>query len=310
MIGTLLTNFLVPFLIGFLLLNGTTEKYKYQHYNNEILFLHSLLWGFGFVFSVYICWPYFDGWIPISETSAWETIKKFIAAEAAHSAETRNGTFAFFDYLLGKEASGFLLPDHLLAAILLTVITLLLQVIYATIRPSAQEGYLIKAIYKVGDRLERLLYKAKETKTPIMVTLKNRKVYIGFVQGLQEYSPRNKKRYLILLPIQSGSRENESLRYTPVEDYRFFTSFLMEFYEAYQDLKSIAAPKSIRIEKGKHKARVPFPSIELIAEYPMLIDMDEIVTANPWIQEIFDMFGDNRKSKGKNKPKPKSTPKK
>lgn len=284
MTGAILTNFLVPFIIGFLLLIGTSKKYKYQHLNNEILFLHSLLWGFGFTFFIYIVWPCYDATFLISEASYWQTLKQFIAVEFQAS---------------GKKPEVYLLPDYLVAALSLSVVISVLDSIALKIFPWLEDIYLIRATYSLGNRLDRLLYKAKQTRTPLMVTLKNRKVYIGIVLGFQEYSPRNEKRYLSLLPIESGYRESVTLAYEKVEDYRFFTQFLMNFYDTYQKWIPSKKANSFEIEKGRRKAKISLPTVGLIAEYPLLVDMDEILTATPWVQEIYNMFKD-----GKKKPPP------
>jgi hypothetical protein len=68
-----------------------------------------------------------------------------------------------------------------------------------------------------GDDLLRFLYKALIGADLVLITLKNRKFYIGYVASLPNISPSGT--YLRLLPILSGYREQESLSLHFTADY-------------------------------------------------------------------------------------------
>ncbi len=65
------------------------------------------------------------------------------------------------------------------------------------------------------DSMERLLYRAATTSTPVQLTLKSGKIYIGHVARVPPIRGRADE-YLEILPILSGYRETEThnIRYT------------------------------------------------------------------------------------------------
>lgn len=73
----------------------------------------------------------------------------------------------------------------------------------------AQEHALKIAIKHSGTYLHQLLLKAALQKTPALVTLQNRKVYVGYIAELPNLKPENQ--YIWLLPVLSGHRDDKSL---------------------------------------------------------------------------------------------------
>lgn len=67
------------------------------------------------------------------------------------------------------------------------------------------------AIHRHGNALDRLFYRAAKQALPIAVTMRNRKVYVGFVVDAPNLY--REKRYLGLLPLAGGYREPETLRF-------------------------------------------------------------------------------------------------
>lgn len=67
--------------------------------------------------------------------------------------------------------------------------------------------YIKSLINKSGDGLDSLFFDALENGESISITLKNRKVYVGFVQSVEEPGDN----YIKLIPLFSGFRETESL---------------------------------------------------------------------------------------------------
>lgn len=74
-----------------------------------------------------------------------------------------------------------------------------------------------KAIIKWNDYLEIVLDQALEETRQIMVTLKNGKVYIGFV--LQPFNPEFDRKYIFILPTVSGYRDKETHVMEPTTEY-------------------------------------------------------------------------------------------
>ncbi|APB34394.1 hypothetical protein GlitD10_2067 [Gloeomargarita lithophora Alchichica-D10] len=76
-------------------------------------------------------------------------------------------------------------------------------------------------IINLGSELEKTLLDAQLSKQLICVTLKNRKVYIGYVlePTLQTSRLNTTNSYLVILPAFSGYRGNENLKITITENY-------------------------------------------------------------------------------------------
>lgn len=79
------------------------------------------------------------------------------------------------------------------------------------------KGYfLAKAIE--GDYLEVLLSRAATIRMPISMTLKSRKVYVGFV--LQTLDPVKDRKWITILPLASGYRDKDTSRLVFVTNYQ------------------------------------------------------------------------------------------
>lgn len=107
----------------------------------------------------------------------------------------------------------------LLAFAILTTSWLPLNLIF---RPT---GAAKQAVRELGTYLERLLLEAQEKEMLVAVTLKNRKVYVGHVieAALSFTSDDSKSPYLVILPVLSGYRDNETLQMKlPVRYYEMW----------------------------------------------------------------------------------------
>lgn len=117
------------------------------------------------------------------------------------------------------------------------------------------------AIDKSGDEIEQLFKRSFEEGVLMQITLKNNKVYIGFCEVIPIPQKTN---FLTLTPILSGYRENETKKLIITTDY-------FEVVERY-----IAT-----ITDGNTRVKL---------NTDIIIKQDEILTANIYEQEIFDMF--------------------
>lgn len=80
-----------------------------------------------------------------------------------------------------------------------------------------REDRALKTLECANDFLEMLLARAQAELKPVSVVLKSRKVYIGFVTG--SFDPANSRKYIQLLPLQSGYRDSRTLQLTITTDY-------------------------------------------------------------------------------------------
>ncbi len=75
-----------------------------------------------------------------------------------------------------------------------------------------------QAILKFGNQLENFLFLALIKQLQVSVTLKNRKVYIGYVY--EDIDPKKERGYFTLFPILSGYRDQNKLTLEIVTDYK------------------------------------------------------------------------------------------
>jgi hypothetical protein len=121
------------------------------------------------------------------------------------------------------------------------------------------------AIDKVGDEIETLFKRSAEEGVLMQITLNNGKVYIGFCEIIPIPQKTN---FLTLTPMLSGYRDSETKKMTITTDY---------FEVVSQYIAGLDANNS-----------------DVTLNTDIIIKQDEILTANIYEQEIFDMF--NKKS--------------
>ena len=117
------------------------------------------------------------------------------------------------------------------------------------------------AIDKVGDEVETLFKRSAEEGVLMQITLKNGKVYIGFCEIIPIPQKTN---FLTLTPMLSGYRDNDTKKMTITTDY---------FEVVSQYIAGLDANKQ-----------------DITLNTDIIIKQDEILTANIYEQEIFDMF--------------------
>lgn len=72
-------------------------------------------------------------------------------------------------------------------------------------------------IEEEGDPFEQLINGALDTTTPVMLTLKGGKVYVGFV--VSSFTPNREQRTIHIAPLRSGYREDQKHRVSFTTDY-------------------------------------------------------------------------------------------
>lgn len=89
------------------------------------------------------------------------------------------------------------------------------------------------AIEEYNDYLEILLKRALDETRYVAITLKNGKVYVGFV--VRSFDPAYDRKYLVLLPAISGFRDDRTHQLTFTTDYT----------RVYQELENSPADASV-----------------------------------------------------------------
>lgn len=123
-----------------------------------------------------------------------------------------------------------------------------------------------------GDAMESLLVQAIDEKMLIFITLKSRKVYVGYV-----VAPRmelHSTRHLEIIPFISGYREKDTLRF--VEQHRYYDMYLSK------DITFDSAP--LNLQHFRHV--IPMDQIEAISLF-------DVETYN-----CFDEFSEPTPNKG------------
>lgn len=175
---------LIPLFAGYIVLHTCfLSRFRAQRQDGYHLLIESVLAG-----------------IPIS-FSAW------ILAALVHSRE--------WDFL-GIEASFGRAPvpylgTAFLAGLIAAIAGGLVNLLFP---PGKAKWYLIK---RNDDGFLRLTHQAVREEKPISTTLKNKKVYIGFV--VQTPGLRPGEQYISILPLASGYRESDTLDLVLTQDY-------------------------------------------------------------------------------------------
>lgn len=124
------------------------------------------------------------------------------------------------------------------------------------------------AILGLGTYLEQVLLDAQENDHLVLVTLKNRKVYVGYVINAQLSTFRRydtQISYLSILPVLSGFRKEEDLR----------IQFTTEYYEMWTD-------ENLLVEVGLSAK-----------DFTIILPESEIVSVNKFDYYVFQRFDTN-----------------
>lgn len=124
-----------------------------------------------------------------------------------------------------------------------------------------------KAVDDFGDEIEQLFKETAENENLIQVTLKNNKVYVGFVQYIP---PPKESNYLKIIPVISGYRNNKTKK----------IKFTTDYYDA------------ILLYQSKEEKYNSF-------QMDITIKQDEILSANVFDFEVYDEFNKKYGSKKK-----------
>lgn len=124
--------------------------------------------------------------------------------------------------------------------------------------PEAKARIALKAVQEYGNELEQLFANSVIFQWPVQITLKNNKVYLGYVDEIPAPGRTN---YLNIMPLYSGYRRDDDKRL-----------ILTTSYETVKDLLD---------EKSKE---------EKIQKMTVVIKQDEILSASPHDHEVYERF--------------------
>lgn len=119
-----------------------------------------------------------------------------------------------------------------------------------------------KAIEKWNDYLEIILDQALENTKQLMITLKNGKVYIGFV--LWPFNPEYDRKYIFILPTVSGYRDKDT------HELELTTQYTSVY-------KQMIEEEAERLVLG-------------VEDFRILVPVSEIVSAHLFDSLAFEMF--------------------
>lgn len=287
--GAIVSVVLLPFISGFILITGYPYlKYRVASYSSYQLVIISVIFGLGLVFAAsFILWVF------------------SLISPSTHE-------FIHLGLNVIKSPLTDLIIDQKVVVTNASFLTVFISVLIVfwgrSEKKKDPEGFKLK-IEKIRDKqlldtagpIEELFDVSKKLQYPVMITLKNRKVYIGLIDDMPPPF-LGQKRHVKLLPLYSGFRDSETLHYEQDEDYGFFIMVLLKIREKKKELK---ASDMVEISRGDKSEVVSMETLMHTANHALIIDIDEIVTARLWVKGVFEVFRDSQKKpKSKIKPYP------
>lgn len=184
---------LLPLLGGYIFItNWNKTRFDARRYTGERLIFHSAIAGVGFLFAAYVITRLMTVWVP--QAYSWWNL----AIPFPHA---------------GAPLGGFLLGATLWWPL-------------NKWKHDRNKGMEV-TIARSNDYLEMLLKRALDETRNIAITMRNGKVYVGFV--LRSFDPAYDRKYLVLLPNISGFRDPRTHELQFTTDY---TRVYQELIEA------------------------------------------------------------------------------
>lgn len=293
----LFSLFVIPTLAGYVFLTKTNlHKVKTDGISSSLLFVESLIYGifllyisyiflslsFGhglFVMEDYFLSVYLGGEFEVVDffKKGWEVIKWPFDAE------------------IKIEKSHFS-QESFFALLVAFLYSYIFEMEF--IKESAWYNRKVMTFRdKTKSELERMLYFAMNTFTPIQVTLKNRKVYVGLLQEMPEESRHSVKKdgqYMQILPLKSGYRDGSTLEISEdMTDY----SFMVDLYVQHR----LNGYKEKQVSHSHQDDEVNPVTLENSLKYGIFIDFSEVLSIGLWDGAIFKKFKNGQLSSVKEK---------
>ena len=268
LIGTVI----LPAIAGFLLIAGTPI---YSFHVRKMAAERLTLWILAFALFLYMSFYFlidFTQWL--FPTSAAKQMLKWLIDEASSPFK-----HLFADNHQSDTAS--------VLSFYFSIILIVYFRIWQLFQPDSFKNYTMgrkeDAITTMGERdaLEDLLNYSIDNFEPIMVSLKNRKVYIGFVERLHKVFSMGERKHIDLFLLASGYRDSETLSFRLEHDYGFtlVKKLINDGEYKPDDMISLGHGEKVRADQL-------FKSLT----QSTVIKTEEIVSANPWVESIYNVI--------------------
>lgn len=210
---TLLVRFFVPILLGYILIQRIPALcYKHEEKEYNTLILHSLFYGLAILFSSYLIHEliiytsihnkfkenilYNDVFIHFIYNPISNFIKRFFKETFDELYVTSTFVFAFIYFFGGRACFYFKkYTSNLLD------------------KKDEYNDYKVRLRRHHSTDLEKFLLDSLSSRTPLIFSLNNRKIYIGFLYSFDPNIPWDKTT-LQILPIVSGFRNESDLTFS------------------------------------------------------------------------------------------------
>lgn len=137
-----------------------------------------------------------------------------------------------------------------------------------------------------GTELDVMLGKAQSAGHPIMVTLKNRKVYVGAIEELPPLlgNNKNERKYIKMSILRSGFRNLRTLKIENMTDYG---NLLLKA----RVIDRLSTKKNKQAEDiTVNNTVVPYRKMAEAYKSGVLIDADEILSVRLWDKQVYTTY--------------------
>ena len=139
---------------------------------------------------------------------------------------------------------------------------------------------------KYASGLEHFFALSMNTLTPLQITLKNRKVYIGLIKNLPPLSPlNNQQKFVNIFPLMSGYRDGETLELDKgLTDYKVILDLLVMTSGGPKPQDAAYAKKLGKIAAAMNK------TVTDHLDMGIAVDIEEILSASLWDGAVSQHF--------------------
>ena len=293
---TLFSIFVIPTLAGYIFLTKTNyHKVKVHGISNTLLFIECFLYGFFLLYISYI-------FLSVSVGDGLPKILNYILGiyyteQAFSFTNFLRQLWAIIKWPFDVEVK--LERNHFSQEAFFALIIAFLYSRFFELNIIKDSSWYNNKVMASRDKtrseLEKMLYFAMNTVTPVQISLKNRKVYVGFLN--QRYSQKPDGGYIQLLPLKSSYRNEKTLEVSSnMTDY----SFMMDLYLKHKENEDKGT--LIKLVNGNAVEEVSPLTLESSLSYGIFINLSEILSIGLWDGAIFNKFKymqaeSNKKSK-------------
>jgi hypothetical protein len=253
---------LLPLLGGFLFISlWNRTKYSASRSDGQRLLLESALWGIALLFSSYFSSRFI--------LFAWP------------------GSLAFWRALVSMSGLGTPVGSLILGIFL----PLFLNIFWKEEQENA------RSYRAFSDYLGLLFFQGQDYANPVMVTLRNGKVYIGIVQGCNTPGMHDRGGSIYIQPVISGYRESDTHKLILTTDYTAALEAIVDQYDAQEGDSSHPRQGGINEDAGNVvMSPSQCTSSDLLDRMRIAISMSDVVSATMFSEKLYLGFGSLEKT--------------